>query len=100
MPSRDDIEQLVLNALRLANLSRPPDRQLPVSATAPLFGHGTPLDSLGLVAVVIDVEDALSDNGTPVELSDARAMSQSRSPFRTVPSLVDYIMSRFEDGRA
>jgi acyl carrier protein len=91
---------MVLEAIRVANLSRPSDRQLPVAPDAPLFGPGTPLDSLGLVALVIDVEDSLRDSGMHVELSDARAMSQTRSPFRTVGSLVDYVMSCLNHGRA
>jgi acyl carrier protein len=93
MPSRGRIETIVLDAVRLANMARPPHSQLPASPDAPLFGRGSPLDSLGLVALVIDVEDALRDEGLNIDLSDARAMSETRSPFRTVQSLVDYIMS-------
>jgi hypothetical protein len=38
------------------------------------------------------VLEALDDAGHPVVLSDERAVSQVRSPFRDVPSLVDYIV--------
>ena len=40
----------------------------------------TALDSLGLVSLLIDIEDSLRDAGIDVMLSDARAMSQKRSP--------------------
>lgn len=89
--TRADIESIVLAAMRAANAARTPDQQLVVSPDAPVFGRHSTLDSLGLVALLIDVEDALADRGVHVTLSDERAMSQSRSPFRDVPSLVSFI---------
>ena len=86
------IEEIVLGALRSVNLSRPSDAQLEVSSTATVYGDGSPLDSLGLVTLLIDIEEALSDRGVAVTLSDARAMSQTNSPFRAVRPLVDYIV--------
>jgi hypothetical protein len=88
---RSAIETIVLEALRTANLSRPAASQLDVSPNATIFGADSPLDSLGLVALLIDVEEALNDRGAAVTLTDARAMSQTRSPFRGVQPLVDYI---------
>lgn len=88
------IEGVVLDALRLTNKSRPADRQLPVSPEAALFGDGSSLDSLGLVALVIDVEDGLREKGIAVDLASAQALSQKRSPFRTVGALVEYITSK------
>lgn len=94
---KDTIETVVLDSLRLANRSRPEGFQLPVDLDAALFGNGSPLDSLGLVALVIDVEDGLRERGLSVDLSDAQALSPRRSPFRTVRTLVDYIASRIGD---
>jgi acyl carrier protein len=75
----------------MANLAREADQQLTVTPNSPLFGHGGQLDSMGLVALIIDIEEALGDAGYPLILTDERAMSQARSPFRDVPSLVAYI---------
>lgn len=87
------IREIVLEAMGNANLARTPSEQLEVSETAVIFGPGSPLDSLGLVALLIDIEEAMAREGHPITLSDDRAMSQTRSPFRTVPRLVDYISS-------
>ena len=88
------IEQAVLRAMGNANLSRAADRQLDVSPTAKIFGDGSPLDSLGLVALLIDVEEILRDDlGLEVTLSDERAVSQRNSPFRSVETLTAYIGS-------
>jgi acyl carrier protein len=89
--TRHDIEAIVLSAMSTANLARDERQQLTVAADAPLFGQGSSLDSLGLVGLLVDIEDAFRDQGMDIELSDARAMSQARSPFRDVPSLVAYV---------
>jgi acyl carrier protein len=89
----DAVQDVVLQAMRLANLAREEGAQLTVSADAPIFGPDSPLDSLGLVALLLDIEDGLRGIGCEVVLSDERAMSQKRSPFRNVPSLVAYITS-------
>jgi len=86
-----EIQHLVLRAMENVNRARKPEAQLEVAPTALLFGPGSALDSLGLVSLLIDIEEALSDHGHAITLSDARAMSQTRSPFRSVPALVAYI---------
>ena len=82
---------VVLQALHTTNLARDPASQLVVSPEAAVFGPGSPLDSLGLLTLLLDIEEDLQRAGCPVRLSDDRAMSQKRSPFRSVASLVEYI---------
>ena len=86
-----EIEALVVRAVGNINLARTRQAQISVSPGAPLFGGDGPLDSLGLVSLLMDIEEALADRGFDVTLSDARAMSQTQSPFRSVPALVAYI---------
>jgi acyl carrier protein len=86
-----EIEELVLRAMETANLARADDAQLVISPNAAIFGPDSPLDSLGLVALILDIEDALHEAGCHVVLSDERALSGRRSPFRTVGSLVEYV---------
>jgi acyl carrier protein len=88
-----DIEAVVLQAMRTSNLARDSAAQLRVAADAAIFGPDSPLDSLGLVALLLDIEEGLRDMGCDVVLSDERAMSQKRSPFRTVASLTAYVSS-------
>jgi acyl carrier protein len=77
--------------MHTANLTRADDAQMTVAADAPIFGPGSPLDSLGLVSLLMDIEDGLAQIGIQLTLSDARAMSRKRSPFRDVPELVAFI---------
>ena len=87
----DAILSIVLRVVEQANLARVNSQRLEVSPTAPLFGPASPLDSLGLVALLIDIEEAFEMAGHPVTLSDERALSQTRSPFRDIPALVAYL---------
>jgi acyl carrier protein len=88
---RSNILATVVAAVEQSNRGRTPEQQLDPSPDARLFGAPSPLDSLGLVALLIDIEEAFEREGHAIVLSDERAMSQSRSPFRSISALVDYI---------
>jgi hypothetical protein len=96
---RARIAELVQQAVQSANLARPDGLKLSESADAPVFGPASPLDSLGLVALLIDIEDLFAAEGRPIVLSDERALSERRSPYRNVPSLVDYIERLLTESR-
>ncbi|MGV3618486.1 MAG: acyl carrier protein [Fimbriimonas sp.] len=57
-----------------------------------LYGKDAPLDSLALVSLIVLLEEKAHDTfGRTVTIADDRAMSQFRSPFRSVGSLTDYV---------
>jgi hypothetical protein len=92
--TEEEIQQVVVRAIENVNLARKPEARIAVAPGSTLFGQGSPLDSLGLVALLIDIEEGMHDRGFAVTLSDARAMSQTASPFRSVPALVSYIQAK------
>jgi len=62
-----------------------------VGPDSPLFGEDGVLDSIGLVSIVVELEQRLSDRaGREVSLMNDRALSRTKSPFRTVRSLAEY----------
>jgi acyl carrier protein len=62
-----------------------------------LFGKDGALDSMGLVTLIIAVEQAIEDRfETSIGLADEKAMSQAKSPYRSVGSLADYALSQVE----
>jgi acyl carrier protein len=66
--------------------------QLEKSSDTKLFGQGSSLDSLGLINLIVAVEQNIEDEfDVTITLADERAMSQEKSPFRTVGTLTDYI---------
>ena len=57
----------------------------------PLFGSDARLDSLDLVSVITDLEEALSDQlDYFLSLTDDAALSREISPFDTRGTLLDY----------
>jgi len=71
-----------------------------VDADTPLFGKQGLLDSLGLVSLIVAMEQKLEDRyGATVALADEKALSQRNSPFRTVGSLANYACGLIGDGR-
>ena len=57
-----------------------------------LYGDNSELDSLGLVNLIVVIEQIIEDDFDVIlTLADERAMSQKNSPFRTIDSLVNYI---------
>lgn len=62
-----------------------------------LFGKDGALDSMGLVTLIIAVEQAIEDRfEVSAGLADEKAMSQARSPYRSVATLADYAVSQIE----
>ncbi len=58
-----------------------------------IFGQGGVLDSLGLVNFLADLEHRIAEEfGREIVLASDQAMSRSRSPFRDVSALSDYIV--------
>lgn len=56
-----------------------------------LYGDGGIFDSMGIVSLIVAVEQEIQDRyGKSVALADERALSRSSSPYRTVSTLARY----------
>lgn len=63
-----------------------------------LFAPGGKLDPLGLVNLMILLEQKISDElGAQIVLGDERALSQEHDPFRTVAALTGYISQLLDE---
>ena len=88
---RDEITRLVVDALERVLVDDSIELPVVIDANTPLVG-GSVIDSLGLVELVMMVEQRLRrEHGVDVTLADERAMSQRHSPFRTVGTLAEFI---------
>ena len=64
----------------------------PVIPETRIFGRKGVLDSMGLVTLITDLEERIEEEfGVSLILADDRAMSQEKSPFRTVGTLAEYV---------
>jgi acyl carrier protein len=96
---RESIVREIYAALQRANELRGPEAQLVCAEETCLYGSRGALDSLGLVSLILDVEEAVNTRtGQQLVLADEHAMGQKRNPFRSVQALADYILARLEEG--
>jgi len=62
-----------------------------------LFGREGVFDSMGLVSLIVAVEQEIEDrHGRSVPLADEKALSQSSSPYRTIGTLAEYAAAGLE----
>ena len=75
-----------------------PEERLATSPDVALIGKDARVDSLGLVNLIVLVEEKIQQRfGVGITLVDERAMSQSKSPFRTLGSLAEFVEEQLAD---
>jgi acyl carrier protein len=91
--NRQAVVETILSALHDL-LEANVDGDLPaLDESTRLIGRSAVFDSMGLVTLIVEVEQRLeADFDLVVVLADDRAMSQTRSPFLSVGALADYVM--------
>jgi acyl carrier protein len=87
------IETVIINSIKELNNNLSKDNKLELSKKTILFGKDGKLDSLGLVNLLVIMEQNIEDEfDVCIIIADERAMSQKHSPFRTIGTLADYII--------
>jgi acyl carrier protein len=83
--------QLVYDAARTLANEDPQYAALTQEDDTILFGEGALLDSLGLVNLIVGLEERIEMSfGITITLADERAMARDDSPFRTMGSLASW----------
>ncbi|HEY41135.1 MAG TPA: acyl carrier protein [Dehalococcoidia bacterium] len=91
---KGEIREVIYASMRTINEQKDRGDRLELKEDTCLFGRESKLDSLGLVNLIVDIEQRLTDGfGVEISLTDERAMSPENSPFMNVKSLTDYISS-------
>ena len=95
MPDRTAIEVLILESVKMLAEDFELDAlKAPTTETA-LYGQGGALDSMALVNLIADIEEALAEQfDASIALADEKAMSAKNSPYRSVSSLTDAVIER------
>ena len=95
---RETLVKLITEILEvvLAEQDEPVPAQ--IDANTVLVGHDAVIKSLGLVTVIVELEQRLEeDHDLYVTLADERAVSRKHSPFRTIGTLADYVRTLAAD---
>ena len=96
-----DCRTLVLRRLALLGQELGKPELAAATDETHLLGGRSPLDSIGLVTLIADLEgDIQREYGLAVTLADEKAMSLTQSPFRKVSTLADHIQRKLGSAAA
>ena len=91
---KQQVLDLVIECVRESGKEDKQAKLLNAGQSTPLYGLQGNLDSLGLVRLIIDIEEKISDRmHMNIVIASEKAMSERRSPFLTVESLSDFIVT-------
>ena len=97
MPENSEIETLVIESVRQLAEDFELDALKAADAQSCLYGGDGPLDSMALVNLIADLEEAVAEKfGQAIALADEKAMSAKQSPYRSVSSLTGAIAERLQ----
>jgi acyl carrier protein len=98
MIARNDAYEIVLASLQEVFVQgglTPPET---VTDDTVLVGSDAVLDSLGVVQLIVEVEQRVEQtHNVSITLANDKAMSQRNSPFRTVGVLTDHVIATAQE---
>jgi acyl carrier protein len=94
MKTKEKVIEVIYKAIDEVNEERSADEGLiNKSPDTRLFGGDSVIDSLGLVNLLVLIEEKINTEfDLALTVADERAMSQRNSPFRSVNTFADYIL--------
>ena len=92
---KEKIKLIIENAISELNEEIEYDTLANLTDETVLFGGEDGIDSISLARLISDIELALGDSfKATVILADEKAMSMRQSPYRTVGTLTEFVISR------
>ena len=90
--NREKISQVVFKSIKKYQEEYDQTIDLSEGEKTRLFGGNGQLDSLGLVSLVVNIEEDIEQElGIILVLADEKALSRRTSPFSRIGNLIDYI---------
>src|SRR5690242_15615896 len=94
MIARNQAYEIVVTSLREVFEQTGAEAPASVSDETVLVGTDAVLDSLGVVQLIVEIEQRVEGaHGVSITLANDKAMSQRNSPFRTVGVLTDHVIA-------
>ena len=94
----EKVEKLVFETIDEINDGLNPSEKINRSVDTILVGQGGQLDSLGLVQLIVSVEQKVNQTfDVLISIVDDKAFSQNHSPFRTIGTLINFVTGKVTD---
>jgi acyl carrier protein len=98
---RDRVLEALYRAVDVIAPELPRGTRLAKSPDTVLLGEASPLDSLGLVNLIVAVEQAVEEEfGAPLSLLDEAQLQPEDSPLRSLGALADHLHARLQEQAA
>ena len=95
---KNRLEKLVIDSLK--DVLEEYESDCEATPKSQIYGGDSPLDSSAVVSMIVDLESRLKEDfDFQVSITDERAMSQKKSPFGDVPSMVDYLNILYQESQ-
>ena len=92
MISKEKVNEIIFKCVDETNIEE--DTNISKDLNTILMGSDSEIDSLGLVSLIVVIEDAVNTEfDVSITLADEKAMSQRISPFKTLDTLSNYVIS-------
>ena len=96
---REKIIQAIFEAIDDINKQTVKDERLAKSENTKLYGSDGPLDSLGLVNLIVATEQRLESLcGLSISLAEESVLDEDESRFETVASMADFVETVYKEG--
>lgn len=87
-----EIKKIVLASIEALNLQLPKEERITAEMGTHLAGGPSPLDSLSIVNLVVNIEEAIeARHGVYISLISEDFSAENGNPFETVSSLIQHI---------
>ena len=98
MVNEENILNVIFSAIDTVNDELSKKSKISKSIDANLYGRDGYLDSLGLVNLIVALEEEIEDEfNVALVLTDEKALSQKNSPFKSIRSLSNFIFHQLNE---
>lgn len=99
MITKEKVQELIYNSIdEIKDMINDEEVSFIKRPDAVLYGAESPLDSMAIVALIINIEQKFYDEfNKTITIANEKAVSAKNSPFKTVSSLTDYILEISKD---
>lgn len=96
-PGRQNILGVIYSAIDEVNRQMPIDAKIIKDPFTKLVGEGGTLDSLGVITLLVSVEEALQSGlGLQLALLDEDALANPTGPYHSIDSLANWISAKIQ----
>ena len=95
---RETIKDVIFSAAKSFNTTQDPNSQIVLDEATVLIGQGAAIDSMGLVSLLIEIEQQLQEKlQLSVNFTSEKAMAARVSPFRRIRTVIEFICDKLPD---